>query len=37
VRFKFSTDEDFDRFLVPRCGFGIPKDAAGYAIATPNR
>jgi hypothetical protein len=37
VRFKFSTDQDFDRFLAARCGFGIPKDAAGYAIATPNR
>jgi hypothetical protein len=36
VRFKFSTDQDFDRFLVARCGFGIPKDAAGYPIATPN-
>jgi len=36
VRFKFSTDQDFDRFLVARCGFGIPKDPAGYAIATPN-
>jgi hypothetical protein len=25
VRFKFSTDEEFDQFLLSRCGFGIPK------------
>jgi hypothetical protein len=24
VRFKFSTDLDFDRFLTTRCGFGLP-------------
>jgi hypothetical protein len=24
VRFRFPTDQEFDRFLVGRCGFGIP-------------
>jgi hypothetical protein len=25
-RFKFSTDEEFDRYLLARCGFGLPDD-----------
>jgi hypothetical protein len=25
VRFKFSTDTEFDRYLLSRCGFGLPK------------
>jgi hypothetical protein len=25
VRFKFSTDQEFDRYLLSRCGFGIPQ------------
>ncbi|HTM07868.1 MAG TPA: hypothetical protein VL754_05720 [Verrucomicrobiae bacterium] len=25
VRFKFSTDEEFDRYLIAHCGFGIPQ------------
>lgn len=25
VRFKFSTDKEFDRYLLSRCGFGIPQ------------
>jgi hypothetical protein len=25
VRFKFSTDQEFDRYLLSRCGFEIPK------------
>jgi hypothetical protein len=25
VRFKFATDEEFDRYLQSRCGFGIPR------------
>src|SRR5919108_1741084 len=25
VRFKFSTDVEFDRYLLLRCGFGLPK------------
>ncbi|HXV84158.1 MAG TPA: hypothetical protein VEG60_30265 [Candidatus Binatia bacterium] len=28
VRFKFSTDEEFDRYLLARCGFGIPGKSA---------
>lgn len=28
VRFKFSTDEEFDRYLFARCGFGIPGKSA---------
>ena len=27
VRFKFSTDQEFDRYLLSRCGFGIPGPA----------
>lgn len=27
VRFKFSTDQEFDRYLLSRCGFGIPNPA----------
>jgi hypothetical protein len=26
VRFKFSTDDEFDRYLLSRCGFGIAKN-----------
>ena len=25
ARFKFATDEEFDRYLISRCGFGIPQ------------
>ena len=25
VRFKFSTDAQFEQFLMARCGFGLPK------------
>ncbi len=34
VRFKFPTDEGFDRWLIARCGFGIPQseDAAVLAL-----
>jgi hypothetical protein len=27
VRFKFSTDQEFDRYLLSRCGFGLPGPA----------
>jgi hypothetical protein len=27
VRFRFSTDQEFDRYLLSRCGFGIPSSA----------
>jgi hypothetical protein len=35
VRFKFATDVDFDRFLLARCGFGLPRVGADFAIAAP--
>jgi hypothetical protein len=28
VRFRFSTDQEFDRYLLSRCGFGIPSPSA---------
>jgi hypothetical protein len=28
VRFKFSTDQEFDRYLRARCGFGLPQTTA---------
>ena len=33
VRFKFSNDRDFDRFLIARCGFGLPTNGADFAVA----
>jgi len=35
VRFKFSNDKDFDRFLTARCGFGLPTNGADFAVASP--
>src|SRR6266576_854132 len=35
VRFKFATDVDFDRFLVARCGFALPRVGADFAVLTP--
>lgn len=32
VRFKFATDQEFDRFLLARCPFGLPKNESGYAL-----
>ena len=32
VRFKFATDQEFDRFLLARCQFGLPKTDNGYAL-----
>ena len=32
-RFKFPTDQEFDRFLLARCSFGLPRNQTGYAIA----
>ena len=37
VRFKFSTDPDFERFLIARCGFGLPKIVVEFGIASPLR
>jgi hypothetical protein len=34
VRFKFSTDEEFDRYLVSRCGFGLPRNDADLMSAS---
>lgn len=31
VRFKFATDRDFDRYLIARCQFSLPKSATGQA------
>ena len=33
ARFKFATDADLDRFLVARCGFGLPRIGSEFAIA----
>ena len=35
VRFKFSTDLAFDRYLLTRCGFGLPAVGFNFAIASP--
>jgi hypothetical protein len=32
VRFKFATDRDFDRYLIARCQFGLPKSATGHTL-----
>jgi hypothetical protein len=37
VRFKFATDEEFDRFLLARCQFGLPKTDNGYALPPPDK
>jgi len=36
VRFKFPTDQEFDRFLLARCQFGLPKNETGYGVTAPN-
>ena len=35
ARFKFATDKDFDGFLFARCGFGLPRIGADFAVAAP--
>jgi hypothetical protein len=35
ARFKYATDADFDRFLVARCGFGLPPIGTELAGAVP--
>jgi hypothetical protein len=35
VRFKFSTDQEFDRYLLSRCGFGIPQNSPAV-VALPS-
>ena len=32
-RFKFSTDAEFERFLIARCGFGLPQIGADIAVS----
>ncbi|MDP9131228.1 MAG: hypothetical protein M3N35_12670 [Candidatus Binatota bacterium] len=35
VRFKFQTDQDFDRYLTARCGFGLPRLGTEFAVTAP--
>ncbi|MBI4524909.1 MAG: hypothetical protein HY695_13990 [Deltaproteobacteria bacterium] len=35
VRFRFSTDEEFGRYLAARCGFGIPEGGPDIIMASP--
>lgn len=35
VRFKFPTDQEFDRYLTARCAFGLPRQGNDFAVATP--
>ena len=35
ARFKFYTDQEFDRYLTKRCGFGLPRQGTDFAIAAP--
>ena len=37
VRFKFSTDEELDRYLLSRCGFGLPKNGLDFVLASPGQ
>ena len=33
VRFKFQTDQEFDRYLTTRCAFGLPRQGNEFALA----
>jgi hypothetical protein len=35
VRFKFHTDQEFDRYLTARCGFGLPRLGTEFAVTAP--
>ena len=37
VRFKFSTDEELDHYMISRCGFGIPKSGPHFMIPLPRK
>ena len=37
LRFKFATDQEFDRFLLARCQFGLPKTENGYGLGPPQK
>jgi hypothetical protein len=34
VRFRFPTDEEFDRYLLSRCGFGLPQNGPQFMTAS---
>ena len=35
VRFKFRTDQEFDRYLTARCAFGLPRQGNNFVVAAP--
>lgn len=35
ARFRFATDPEFDRYLMARCGFALPRIGAEFALAKP--
>jgi len=35
ARFRFSTDEEFGRYLLTRCGFGLPTIGFNLMITSP--
>ena len=35
VRFKFISDQEFDRYIIARCGFGLPRQGTGFAVNPP--
>jgi hypothetical protein len=37
VRFRFATDDEFDRYLLAHCAFGLPKINSQFSIAAPVR
>ncbi len=37
ARFRFATDDEFDRYLLERCGFGLPKMSPPFTFAGPVR
>ena len=37
IRFKFPTDEEFNRYLNSRCGFGLPQEGHEFGIASPHK
>lgn len=37
ARFRFATDDEFDRYLQARCGFALPKITPQFTIASPAR
>jgi hypothetical protein len=37
ARFRFASDTELDRFLVARCGFGLPKIGTDFFVVAPHR